>query len=285
MATIKTIPEILNIARVAQYLAFNDQANKLFLKGGNNARLPYMITCERLSVQWQYDTDPTDTTLRGTANYLYDLLGIYGIQAEAIIAARGDSPPTVTGPNDVTVTVGGTASFTISYTSTIPATVAWFIDGVLVPGETGTSYSFIPTLGQSGSIINAVVTNGAGSTPSANATLTVTTAITGQYYAGDVDYYSFLSIGVDNVPYLASFNITNGQPLSVLFGAAGANNKWNVVKFPDTQSVKTSWFSTDFDNGAIPDIAYRDIISFGGFRYIISRNALSLDPSVPVIYS
>lgn len=286
MPTIKPVSEVLNLAKIAQYLAFNDQAQKLFLKGGSNARLPYMITCERLSVQWQYDTNPTDPTLRGTANYLYDLLGIYGIQAEVILAAQGGVAPIVTGPADQTITLGNSVSFTIGVTSSLAYTIAWYVDGVLATGETGLTYTFTPTLGQSGAIVNAIVTNLAGSTPSANAVLTVTTTITGQAYYGDTDYYSLLSIGVDTVPYQISFNITDQQPLSVTFPIGAANNKFEVIKYPASQGTKTSWYNTPFNNGpTIPDAVFRTIITIGSNMYIVSRVAISIDTTSPMVFS
>lgn len=281
MAAIKDISEILEIARIAQYLAFNDQSKKLFLKGNSNARLPYMITCERLSVQWQYDTDPTDSTLRGTANYLYDLLGIYGIQAEVILAAQGGVAPIVTGPSNQSVTLGDVASFTIGVTSSLSYSVAWYIDGVLVPGQIGLTYSFTPTLDQSGSIVSAIVTNGAGATPSANAMLTVTTALLGYWYVGPVNYYSLLNMGVDNITFNSSFNIVDGQPFQILVSPSSLGNNMNhVYKTPVSQGVKTSWLNTDLNNGNIPDQAFRTNIVIGSWNYEVSRDEISIDANI-----
>lgn len=285
MSAEKTIAEILEIGKVCQYLSLNDQAQKLFLKGNSNSRLPYMIACETVCNQWAFETNPANPSLRATSNYAFALYGPYATQAEAIIEARTDTPPVVSGPADATVTVGGTASFTILYTSAIPATIAWYKNSVLVPGEVGLTYSFTTVLGDDGDIINAIVTNGAGSTPSANAVLTVTTALIGSYYYGSTNYYPYLSIGVDNVNFLGTFNIVDGQPLSVLFPSGAANNVNQVIRYPISQGPKSQWFNTVLNSGSLPDQAYRSIITIGSFLYICSRDEISIDTSAPVIFS
>lgn len=285
MAQIRTPEDILLIAKLAQPLSFIGIANKQFLKGGDfDNRLPLMITAERLCCQWVYDTDPADDTLRGSTNYLYGLLGPYGIQAQNILNNLSGTLPVVTGPDNDSVQVGEDATFTISVTSSSSYVVAWFRDNILIPGETGLSYTLSSAqLSDTGAIFNAVVTNLTGSTSSDNATLTVAETIEGEYFFGDVDYYAELSVGIDNISYNGSFSITDGDPLIVNFTSGALNNKYNGIKYPIAQGSKTVWNNTPSNNGLIPDPTYRAVITIGSFLYIISRTAISLDGTTSTI--
>src|SRR5690606_2661102 len=94
MPTQKTIPEILQIQKISQYLAANDIGVETAMYGGTlDQRLALMIMCEGLSVQWKYETNPAKDTIRGTANYLYEILGKYALQAERIINGQGNIKP------------------------------------------------------------------------------------------------------------------------------------------------------------------------------------------------
>jgi hypothetical protein len=283
MPTQKTIPEILNIAKVSQYLAFNDVENNVFLRGGAlDRRLPLMITCERLFIQWKYEVDPADSSLRGCANYLYDLLGKYALQAENIIGDVSLAKPIVSGPADQTLNGSGTASFTVSVVSPLTYVISWYKNGVLVPGETGLTYTYAATLADDGDEVNAVATSAAGSTSSRVATLTVNTALIGYVYYGPIDHFDDINSGVDNVTYSFTFPITDGQPFQITMPAGAANNQYELFKVPASQSIKAVWFNTVLNNGTIPDFVMRQYINIGGsggWNYYLSRNAMSIDVS------
>lgn len=283
MARIKSLLEILQLAKIAQYLSFNDKANKCFLKGGTlDNRLPVMISMERNIIQWTYDTDPVDSTLRATSSYLYDLLGIYALQAQNILNNLSQAAPVVSGPSNASANVGQNASFTISVVSSLSYVIAWYKNGILIVGETGLTYTLTSAqLADSGAAFYATATSPAGTGLSATATLTVSANISGQYYYGDINYYTELAAGIDNVPYIASFPITNGQPLSVPWPLAATNNKCQVIKYPISQGVKTSFFNTASNQGAIPSVEYWDVLTIGSYLYIVSRGEISLDASSP----
>ncbi len=83
-----TNQDIVNIARISQYLVSNAYANGgLFGKGLDRlwARKLYNI---RKDVEWLLNLDPTNSTLITTANYLFALCAPFNGQA-SIIAASG----------------------------------------------------------------------------------------------------------------------------------------------------------------------------------------------------
>lgn len=80
--TILSINTILQCAKLAQGYAAIDRAKKNALFGGlPDETIPEKIYLVRKSVQNRFDKNSTDTTLRDTANLLWSLCGIYGIQA------------------------------------------------------------------------------------------------------------------------------------------------------------------------------------------------------------
>lgn len=282
----KEISEILRLAKISQYLAANDSAEKKVLNSADlDPLLALKIYMERKAVQWVFDKAPTDETLRGTANYLYALLGKYARLSEDITEVLEQPLPIVTGPSDANVTAGSQASFTIGVTSAIPYTIAWFRNGVPIVGATGLTYSFVALIGDNGAVFNAVATSAAGSAPSGNASLTVVGALQGQYYFGDSDFYANLLAGTDAVPYSGIFNITDGQPLSILLPLAAANNKYHVYKYPAAQGPKNDWSNTPTNFGQIPDQAFREILTIGSNLYIVSRQAISIDTNLPMIFT
>jgi hypothetical protein len=283
---IKTIPRILSIAKISQYMAANESAKREFFEGSDpDSKLPVILYTERKIFEGLYNRNSSSTRLRGMANYVYALCGKYAALAEGVLDNLAAGAPTVTGPSDASITEGQSASFTISVTSTLPYTIAWFKDGVLVSGETGLTLTVTPTVADDGAIYQAVVTSAAGSSNSANAELTVAASLTGSYYYGDTDYFSALEGGTDAITYNGTFSVTSGNPLSVQFPSGAANNKFLVVKYPASQSTKTAWSNTDLNLGNIPDQVFRNVVTIGSWKYIISRNAVSQDISVPMVFS
>jgi hypothetical protein len=95
----------------------------------------------------------------------------------------GPLPPTITvQPADQTVTVGQTATFSVTATGTAPLSYQWqeSTDGGATWSPVGTNSSSYTTaattVGESGAKFQVVVTNSAGSVTSSSATLTVTSS-------------------------------------------------------------------------------------------------------------
>ena len=77
-------------------------------------------------------------------------------------------------PSSVSLVVGNVATFTASFTGTPTPTRQWYRNGVLIAGATGVSYSFTPTLLDTGATFYSRATNSAGAINSNTVTLTVT---------------------------------------------------------------------------------------------------------------
>jgi hypothetical protein len=101
-------------------------------------------------------------------------------------SATPDAPPAATAPSiaaqpaDVSVAVGGTATFSVTATGTAPLTYQWQKGGSAIAGATAASYTTPATVaGDSASTFGVVVTNAMGTATSNPAKLTVTAAVAG----------------------------------------------------------------------------------------------------------
>ena len=77
-----SIPSIIEIAKVSQYLAQNDIDNKGLYGGGIDLQLPNKLYNIRKSVEWMYDQDNTEPTLSATSEYLLALCAKYRALAQ-----------------------------------------------------------------------------------------------------------------------------------------------------------------------------------------------------------
>lgn len=91
-----TVAEILGYAPGAGYLAANAQNNNvLFNNGGRlNPLLPQQIYALYFVIQKIYDKDPNYDGLFPTANYLWEIMGRYGIQAQSLSGGGNVPGPT-----------------------------------------------------------------------------------------------------------------------------------------------------------------------------------------------
>ena len=87
----------------------------------------------------------------------------------------GQPPAIVTHPQNATVPVGGSATFSVSASGTAPLSYQWQRNGVNISGATGSSYTISNAqLGDNGAQFRVVVTNAHGTATSNAAVLTVT---------------------------------------------------------------------------------------------------------------
>lgn len=99
MASLFTIPEIIEIAKCSQYLANNDAAKGTLFGAVVDPTLGIKIYTIRKDVEDLYELDPTNSNgtydLEAMGNYLYGLCGKYALTAQAIISGGGGSvvPP------------------------------------------------------------------------------------------------------------------------------------------------------------------------------------------------
>jgi hypothetical protein len=285
----KTVPEIIVIAKMSMAIAAMKVSDGEAETGKVSDNSIYVkIYNELKAVEFWYETAPSSETTRRCANYLYALCFPYNKEAEKIQANLELAKPVISGPADDTVTDGETASFTIAVVSDLPYTIKWYRDGVEISGATGLTYSFTASYASdNGATFSAVAISAAGSAISRTATLTVTTALVGQYYIGDTDYYTDLNNGFDNVAYIGSFDIPAvGEPISIdIVDELLANNKYHVYKHPTSWGEANTWFNTALNNGQIPDQVFRTLIVIGDYRYIVSRVAMSFDVTAPMVFS
>jgi hypothetical protein len=93
------------------------------------------------------------------------------------VNASAVAPTITTQPTNQTVTVGQSATFSVTATGTAPLSYQWKENGANITGATASSYTTpATTSGDNGSTFEVVVSNAAGNTPSTTATLTVTSS-------------------------------------------------------------------------------------------------------------
>lgn len=68
-----TIQQIIHVAKITQYLVTVQLQQGGLSGGGEDLLLPRKLYCIRKNVEYVYEKDPTESTLRGTANYLLSL--------------------------------------------------------------------------------------------------------------------------------------------------------------------------------------------------------------------
>lgn len=281
MAIELTTAQILSIAQVCEYMTVVDSHTKSVLKGADlNQRQARLIYMERMAVQNRYNHNTADPTLIATGNYLFSLLRNWPAAQNRINSIIG-GVPTISNPANVSILVGQNAVFTVVVTSMGAYTVQWYRNGVEIPGATGLSYTLVNAqLADSGATFSAIASNTAGDAESLPATLTVTSALSAQWWWGPTDPFPALSGGTDTLTYQISETITHNAAIVINYsGQTGAeNNQFNVLRYPDTENDKTTWVNTNFNQGTIPDGVMRAILNINGFKYVIARNAMSLDP-------
>lgn len=107
-----TVAQIINIAKISQYLAQVDVANGALYGQRVTPLTPKILFTERTAVEWLYNLDPTNSSLVQTANYLYSLCRGYNLKAQSVTGGGGSvSPVTPSGspsPLQFNVAASGT---------------------------------------------------------------------------------------------------------------------------------------------------------------------------------
>jgi immunoglobulin I-set domain protein len=187
-----------------------------------------------LSYQWQKNsanilgaTSPSYTTPATTSadnGAMFDVVASNsaGSQTSTIasltVNAVAVAPTITTQPANQTVTVGQTATFSVTATGTAPLSYQWQKNSANISGATGSSYTTPTTVsGDSGAKFDVLVSNTAGSQTSSMATLTVNAVISSNI---DVVTYHY-----DNLRTGQNLNetiLTQANVNSVKFGKLGA---------------------------------------------------------------
>jgi glucose/arabinose dehydrogenase len=164
---------------------------------GSNARQPFATGIAGNSLGLATGPDGNLYFLSRSAGALYRI--IYTPPASA--------PVITTQPASLTVQAGQPATFSVAATGTTPLSYQWYKGNNVIQNATGASYTIAAVTSADGGTYKVVVSNSVGSTPSNDATLTVTapnqppsaridTPPAGSTYAGG-DVISFSGNGSD----------------------------------------------------------------------------------------
>jgi hypothetical protein len=90
-----TVAQIIDIAKISQYLAQNDVLKGNLFSPPVARTTPQILYLERKAVEWMYNIDPANTSLVQTSQYLYSLCRGYNLQAQQISGTAGAISPVV----------------------------------------------------------------------------------------------------------------------------------------------------------------------------------------------
>lgn len=166
------------------------QPTSITVAAGNSASLSVVATGSALTYQWYKD----DAAISGATSAAYTVdavsasdAGRYFVRvtnasssvdssSATLSLASSSAPKITTQPTSKTVSVGGTAAFSVTATGTSPLTYQWSKDGIAISGATGATLTISSATTASVGSYTVTVTNAAGSVTSSAATLTVTSA-------------------------------------------------------------------------------------------------------------
>jgi hypothetical protein len=164
---------------------------------GDSATFSVVATgTEPLSYQWKKGgadiagateatyTTPATTIADNDSTFLVVVTNAVGSQTSdsaTLTVTAAATPPVITKqPSDQTVTVGQSATFSVSASGTASLTYQWKKNGAAIAGATAATYVTPATvIGDDRSAFLVVVSNGVGSATSSPATLTVSAVATG----------------------------------------------------------------------------------------------------------
>lgn len=281
-----TVAEKINIGRLSGLYTSNELAGGRLIGGQIDKRLPNLIYAVTQGLVWMNElSSPTvDADLVG--NYLISICR-HSTKAEGVLALNngGTVAPitpstgaasvfpirissadfvTATEYNDTRITGKNLMIFidqgNQQWLNSGSDTFAYTLTGIqiLFPGFDATANNYTITIEEytPGQAV------GSGS------------SLLGSYYYGDVDYYSDLISNNDIVPYQGNFASTVGGSMAVTFpsGADAPAGKFLVIRIPSTQTDRSAWINVvTLNQGIIPDSVFRDIISFSGYDYYMTR--------------
>ena len=151
-----TVAQIIDIAKISQYLATIDVEKGSLFGQRVVPETPQILYLERSAVEWMYNHDPANPSLRETSNYLYALCRGYNLQAQQISGTGGTitpvNPTQIPNPYDFEVTANSLIPAGAT-TASIPAYIGFNLLFVRngVPQSTlnlgGSYYSWNKALG------------------------------------------------------------------------------------------------------------------------------------------
>jgi hypothetical protein len=103
-----TVAQIIDIAKISQYLSQVDVQKGSLFSPRVAPLTPQILYLERKAVEWMYNLDPGNSSLPQTSAYLYSLCRGYNLQAQQISGTAGSispvQPAQIPNPYDFIVT-------------------------------------------------------------------------------------------------------------------------------------------------------------------------------------
>ncbi|HEV3421945.1 MAG TPA: DUF4082 domain-containing protein [Candidatus Acidoferrum sp.] len=247
----------------------------------------YGLTIGHFSANWYYFTSAgyNNAPLHAlqTPNGVYGTLGtrpVYTHQSanywvDVVFKSSSSTAPSISSqPASKTVTVGQTASFSVTATGTAPLTYQWQKNGAAISGATSSSYTTPTTTStDNGALFTVVVSNSVGKVTSGSATLTVNSspAITAQpvsktVIAGQTATFAVTATGTAPLSYQWS---KNGTAIS---GATSAS----YTTPAETTADNGAQFSAVVSNAAGSVTSSAATLSVNASTYVLSVSPASL---------
>jgi hypothetical protein len=184
------------------------------------------------------------------------------------VAILPGTPPFIeTDPVDATVVVGDTATFSVGASGSTPLYYFWQVNGTLISGATGPTYSLTNvSFADSGNVFNCVVSNAIGTATSANAQLTVVNGTPPIIFgppdnqwaaAGGPVVFSIFAFGSPTLAYQwqhAGTNLVGATNASYAFTVAtNSSGTYSVIVTNAFGAADTSGFLTLLVNSSTND--------------------------------
>jgi hypothetical protein len=219
--------------------------------------VPALVIIPAGDVHATFDLTPVDNAIHDGDQLVTVTAGAPGftnVTASTLIVDDDLPPVIVLQPTNQTLSIGGTASFTVSATGKAPLSYFWFRNGSLIAGATDPTYSTNNVqLPDSGSVFSCLVSNAVSTASSSNATLTVTVNLVQNngFEAGDFSSWSksgnsqFTDV-VNSSPYVhtGSFGARLGP-----IGALGFISQ-TLTTVPGQNYLISFWL---FSGGSVPN--------------------------------
>ena len=179
------------------------------------------------------------TDVSGMGTYTVVVSNPYGSveSLPATVGSGAGTPPAILAePQSVTLSVGGTATFSISASGTAPLSYFWRRNGSPIAGATASNYTTNNVhLSDSGAQFSCLVSNAYGTTLSSNATLTVvappTIVVQPQSVTANVAAAVTFSVTASGTAPLSYYWRRNGNPVA---GATASSYTTNNVQLADS---------------------------------------------------
>jgi hypothetical protein len=165
------------------------------------------------------------------------------LSSNAVLTVKPDLPVITTQPANITVTAGGSASFSVVATSVAPRAYFWRRNGAFIPGATDPSYTTNNvSVAESGAVFSCLVSNATGTTLSSNAVLTVVLKPPNDFCSGALVITTSPYANSQSLAYATSQG--DSAPPCTMFGFG--NGVWYEFTPPSNGGMVVDTFGSSF---------------------------------------